>query len=454
MENHQPFLDFSGRQLWRDLLVKKYDNPDDSSVPPSLVTSGTSTPEESEDSGDESEDEPSTDTDWVGLASMASGRRRQASAAAASSEASAKTAAASPVKASAKTTPASPSEASAKTAETAAASPLKASAKTTPAPPSKASPKKKAASPLKASAKTAAASLTAAAFRYPLRAAAKTAAAAAALKASPKTAPPHVKAAPKTAAAPPWEASAETAAAGKRNRSDSESSDSELKVSPSVSLGRCLTASAEFLTDPADSAWTDLFMWAKILVRSVVSLRNGAMPELENSVFWNPPQPLLACTGYSGMGGAEVALHCIGHATGDLAWNEEEGPKFVADIESAQDFNQDCQKLLKALLPSNACVYGDYLDWLPKDVKRAVEEAEKVEDEPWETWKQLIFGCDLLEKGKCTKHPFKVCPRPQNYHLLVAGSVCKDWSVMNQSRKGRNGPFGKIFLAFVGTLLF
>ena len=93
------------------------------------------------------------------------------------------------------------------------------------------------------------------------------------------------------------------------------------------------------------------------------------------------------------------------------------------------------------------CTSTSLKDW----VKAEVLTVERESEEPWEQWKELILKNPLKKSAPCVQHPFKSCGMPDATELLsfgvwIAGSICKDWSSMNQCKKGKNGPYAKLFL--------
>jgi hypothetical protein len=103
----------------------------------------------------------------------------------------------------------------------------------------------------------------------------------------------------------------------------------------------------------------------------------------------------------------------------------------------------------------DCCEFGDYLDWLKDDIRAQVLDAGKEHAEPWDVWKKLILDQDSLKpRGVCRRHPFKSCRLLEDdlgNLFCVAGSMCCDYSRMNRSRKGKNGPNAKLFLIWVMT---
>ena len=62
----------------------------------------------------------------------------------------------------------------------------------------------------------------------------------------------------------------------------------------------------------------------------------------------------------------------------------------------------------------------------------------------------------LKKACPCFAHPLKVCsvpvPSGSKVRLAVAGSVCKDYSSMNQNKRLRQGPYAKYLIIWVRGL--
>ena len=197
------------------------------------------------------------------------------------------------------------------------------------------------------------------------------------------------------------------------------------------------------------SRWVPIYEFAQRLMPFVVKL-STEKPQLKESVFWTC-ENLKVSTSYSGIGGPEQGLDYLQAAARDC----EAAPNFGYTAVRAIEWNKDCRSVLTPRLCKtlhDAHLFGDLWHLLPTAVEKKVLEIEKTVAEPWDQWKTLILGCELLPRAPCFLHPCQTCPFDVA-DLEAAGSTCKDYSLRNRTRRGRQGPHAKYFLIWCKLVL-
>ena len=170
------------------------------------------------------------------------------------------------------------------------------------------------------------------------------------------------------------------------------------------------------------------------LLEKLFTLAKRLMPEIANLYQQKPEllggllqtvKNLRVGTRFSGILVAEMALSLLEAATRSTDHTPIKPFKYTPQY--CCDKSCHCQDHAKKIIGPEVHIYKDMLDLLDKDILHEVNEAEKVESEPWDTWVRLIFSRPLRKQFPCAQHPFRLCPMVK-CDCELAGSPCQDYS--------------------------